>query len=1016
MKCRYRVDGISVCNFENGFLERIIVLTTMDTRDYTKDTMKKIIIIIYSVLFLNSVYAQDTSVIQLTPAEKWADSVLSTLSPEEMIGQLMVVRANNPNQEYFSLIDQYITKYNIGGVTFFGGHPTLQVIQTNKWQSMAKTPLFISIDGEWGPAMRLDSIMAFPYQMTLGALNNDSLIYRMGLEVARQCKRLGIQINFAPVVDINSNPDNPVIHMRSFGENKQDVARKGIMYMKGMQDGGLIVTAKHFPGHGDTGSDSHYTLPLVSHSKARLDSVELYPFRKLIGAGLDGVMIAHLNVPAIEKSGTTASTLSEAVVTGLLRNELGFNGLIVTDALDMKGVTANNSPGQIELEALKAGNDILLLSANVPEGIRRIKQAIDTKEISVDIVREKCRKILIYKYKAGLNVKKTIKTKSLIEDLNTPGTELLARQLFENCVTIVKNDRNLLPLQALDTLRIASVSAGYGKSTLFQERIAFYAPVDHFYLQKNPSEEEISSLLKNLQSYNLVIFSVQNTSIWGGSPYGIANNTVKVLSDLGKSKKVVLDLFASPYALRLFEKLPQPDAIVMSYQDHDLMQDLSAQAIFGGIPVTGKMPVTAGKLYPAGKQFVTEATRLKYTIPEEAGIERKYLEIIDSLVFDGIKKKAFPGCEVWAAKDGKVFLMKSYGCHNYENTTPVRNTDVYDLASLTKAAGSTLAVMKLKDDKKIDIDQQLQFYLPYLKGTTKGTVNIREMMAHQAKLTPWIPFYLYTLKDKKPDTNLYRNSISEDFPVRVAENLYLKKNYNFVIFDSIVSSPMLKTSGYKYSDLGFYFIPEIVKNLVNKPFDEYLISAFYKPMGLSTIGFNPRHRISLDRIPPTEKDTVFRKQLVHGDVHDQGAAMLGGISGHAGLFSDANDLGIIGQMLLNGGTYGGMNYLDPKTIREFTEWQFPLNDNRRGIGFDKPLPEYSSEGPCCKSASKESYGHLGFTGTYIWIDPESKLTYIFLSNRVYPNAENNKLASMNLRPKIHQCIYDAIKKSATFAH
>ncbi|NTV83226.1 MAG: hypothetical protein HGA23_02865 [Bacteroidales bacterium] len=424
--------------------------------------MYKLIISILFTLHISIALTQDNTVNSFSPAERWADSILQTLTTEEMIAQLMVVRANTPNQEYYTVIDQYISKYNIGGVTFFGGHPTLQARQTNKWQSTAKIPLFISIDGEWGPAMRLDSMMAFPYQMTLGAVSNDSLIYKMGLEVARQCKRLGIQINFAPVVDINSNPNNPVIHMRSFGENKEDVARKGIMYMKGMQDGGLIVTAKHFPGHGDTGSDSHYTLPLIAHSKPRLDSLELYPFRKLIEAGLDGIMIAHLNIPSIEKTGNTASTLSEAVVTGLLRNELGFKGLIVTDALDMKGVTLNNAPGEIELEAFKAGNDILLLPNNVPEAIRRLKEAFDKGEISNDQLRERCKKVLLYKYKAGLNRIKPVDTKGLIDDLSNPGTELLCRHLFEESVTIVKNNNNLIPLTSLDTLRIASVSAGPG--------------------------------------------------------------------------------------------------------------------------------------------------------------------------------------------------------------------------------------------------------------------------------------------------------------------------------------------------------------------------------------------------------------------------------------------------------------------------------------------------------------------------------------------------------------------------
>jgi beta-N-acetylhexosaminidase len=977
--------------------------------------MKGFIITSLLSICVTITFAQGTAVKSLSPAETWADSVLSTLTTEEMIGQMMVVRANNPNQEYLSIIESYIKTYDIGGVTFFGGHPTLEAKQTNAWQGMAKTPLFISIDGEWGPAMRLDSILAFPYQMTLGAMSNDSLIYKMGLEVARQCKRLGIQINFAPVVDINSNPDNPVIHMRSFGESPRDVARKGIMYMKGMQDGGLIVTAKHFPGHGDAGTDSHYTLPVIPHTRQRLDSVELYPFRKLIEAGLDGIMIAHLNVPAIEKTPNTPTTLSKAVVTDLLRNELKFNGLIVTDALDMKGVAQNNTPGEIELDAFLAGNDILLLSANVPEAVKRIKQASDQGQISVDQIRERCRKILIFKYKAGLNHLKKVDTRNLVNDLNTVQNELLIRKLFEESATLVRNNKNLLPLTNLDTLNIASLSIGYDKPTAFQDRLGYYAPVSSFSLKKDPTPENLQQLKEKLKSFNLVIISIQNTSIWGGSPYGISDNAVKFISDLSQEKRVVLDLFATPYSLRLFEKLNQPDAIVMSYQDHLLMQDVSAQAIFGGIPFKGKLPVSAGKTYLVKTGVQTESFRLKYVMPEELGINRDNLLPIDSMVNDAIRKKIFPGCEVWAAKDGKVFFMKSYGYHTYNNDIPVSNTDIYDLASLTKVEASTLAVMHLVDDKKLELDQQLQVYLPYLKGTNKGGIVLRDLMAHQARLTPWIPFYTYTLKDKKPDTTYYRSSISEDFPIRVADNMYLKKNYQFVIYDSIAKSPLLKSNGYKYSDLGFYFIPEIVKDLVNKPFDDFVNRTFYRPLGLSTTGFLPRERFSLDRIPPTELDTVFRKQLVHGDVHDQGAAMLGGISGHAGLFSDANDLGIIAQMLLQGGKYGGVTYLDAETIKEFTQWQFPLNDNRRGLGFDKPQQDYSPDGPCCKSASPASYGHSGFTGTYIWIDPETKLTYVFLSNRVYPSAENNKLASSNLRPKIHQVFYDAIKKSTTFA-
>jgi beta-glucosidase-like glycosyl hydrolase/CubicO group peptidase (beta-lactamase class C family) len=975
--------------------------------------LKYFVLLIFTISLL-SAFPQDTNSF-ISPGERWADSVMQSLTMDEMIGQLMIIRANTPGKEYYDVIDQYIRNYNIGGVTFFGGHPSLQARQTNHWQSLAKTPLFISIDGEWGPAMRLDSIMAFPYMMTLGAIENDSLIYQMGLEVARQCKRLGIQINFAPVVDINSNPDNPVIHMRSFGENREDVSRKGIMYMKGMQDGGLIVTAKHFPGHGDTGSDSHYTLPVIAHSRQRLDSVELYPYRQLIGAGLDGIMIAHLNVPSIEKTSNTPSTLSKSIVSDLLRNELGFQGLIVTDALDMKGVTQNNTPGEIEVQALLAGNDILLLSANVPEAINRIKEAIKQGVLTEDMIREHCRRVLSYKYKAGLASIKPVNISGLYNDLNTSEDELLCRELFEESATLIFNNNEIIPLKNLDTLRIASVSTGYGNITPFQDRLACYAPVSSFFLVKEPSDNDIALLMKELEPFNLVIISVQNTSIWGGSPYGISSQVMKFVREVSKSKKTILDLFATPYSLRLLDKFPRAEAIVLSYQDHPLMQDISAQIIFGGIPAIGKLPVTAGS-YSIGTGFKTEAVRLKYTIPEELGIDRKYLLPIDSIIRDAITKKVFPGCQVWAAKNGKVFYMESYGYHTYGKEIPVTNFDLYDLASLTKIAASTLSVMHLTDENKIDIDRQLKDYLPFLENTNKGNIVLRSMMAHQARLKPWIPFYKYTMQGNKLDTAIYQKEISEDFPVRVADNLFIVKNYSNVIFDSIISSPLLKTNSYKYSDLGFYFIPRILQSLVNEPFEEYLSKTFYNPLGLSTMGFLPRQRFELNRITPTEDDKIFRGQIIHGDVHDPGAAMLGGISGHAGLFSDANDLGVIGQMLLQGGIYGSERYLKAETINEFTARQFPLNDNRRGVGFDKPLPEYSSEGPACKSASPASYGHTGFTGTYMWVDPESQLVYVFLSNRVYPDAENNRLASMQIRPKIHQLFYNAIEKSTTFGH
>lgn len=969
------------------------------------------ILIIFYLLASFPFISQAQQLTIFSEEDRWVDSVMRTLSLEEKIGQLMVVRANNPKEGYFSVIDQYIKKYNIGGVTFFGGNPTAQARKTNEWQALAKTPLLISIDGEWGVAMRLDSVNPFPYQMTIGAVPDNELLYQMGLEVARQCKRLGIHMNFAPVVDINSNPKNPVIHMRSFGENRENVTAKGMMYMKGMKDGGLLVTAKHFPGHGDTDADSHHTLPVIAHSRERLDSIELYPFRELIRHGLDGIMIAHLFIPSLDKSPNTPSTLSKSVVNGLLKEEMGFNGLIVTDALDMKGVTQHHRPGEIEWKALLAGNDILLLSASVPEAMNYLVNAVNRGELPEELITERCEKVLRFKYRAGLSNWQPVELRGLVRELNSPGSERIARGLFRQAVTVVKNDEDLIPLRFPDTLKIASVAIGAGSVNRFQDRLCYYAPVELFSLKKDPSDQEIASLMQQLEPCNLVIISLHSTSIWGGSPYGITRQALKFITEAGNKKTVILDLFSSPYALGLLDGKALPDAIVLSYQDHPDMQEVSAQVIFGGSPATGMLPVSAGEAFPLGMGIETAATRLAYGIPEEAGIKREFLSPVDSLVNLCIAQKVFPGCQVWAAKDGVAFYEKSFGYHTYSRETPVRSFDLYDVASLTKITATTLAVMKMVDEGNIDLDQRLQDYLPYLKNTNKGKIIIREMMAHQARLKPWIPFYKFTMLNDQPDPAIYSPVISEDYPVRVAEGLYIARDYDHIIIDSIISSPLNPTGAYKYSDLGFYLLPFIIHQLVFQPFDEYLAQALYRPLGLSTTGFTPRRNFPLDRIVPTEQDMIFRKQLVHGDVHDPGAAMLGGISGHAGIFSNANDLGIIGQMLLNGGNYGGESYIRPETLAEFTKRQFPLIQNRRGIGFDKPLPEHSNDGPACKSASPSSYGHTGFTGTYLWVDPEMGLVFVFLSNRVHPSAENNKLANMNIRANLHQAFYDAIRKS-----
>ncbi|MFH0865788.1 MAG: glycoside hydrolase family 3 N-terminal domain-containing protein [Bacteroidota bacterium] len=943
----------------------------------------------------------------------WVDSVFKTLNPDERITQLFMVSLSTTGDNYyFENVAKTICTYKTGGVIFFKRN----VKKTAKWinalQNQADVPLLVGIDAEWGLSMRLDSTPAFPRQLTLGAIQNDSLIYQMGLEIGKECKRIGVHINFAPVVDINSNPKNPVINSRSFGENKYNVARKGLMYMNGIQDAGILACAKHFPGHGDTDTDSHLALPVIHHSKMMIDTLDLYPFKKLISGNVSSVMVGHLNVPSLDSSKNSISSLSEPIITYLLKKELGFRGLVISDALDMMGVSKTYKNGNAELKALQAGVDILLYPQNIPDALKRIKKAIDSSEISQSIIDEKCKKVLLYKYRAGLASFKPVKIDSLYEDLNSPEAENIQHELYEKSITLVKNDNNLIPLLCIDTLCIASVAIGDSSLKSYQSVLSRYAPVDAYALSKRHKKKEADSLMKMLSNYDLVIISLHNTTNLAYNDFGITQQTIDFIDTLRQSKKIILDFFANPYSLVMLKDTENIESIIVSYQDNAISEMLSAQIIFGGISCDGKLPVTASSEFPLNAGIVSDSVcRLKYTIPQELNISPEDLAQIDSIALKGIKEKAYPGCVVLVAKDGKVFYNKAFGYHTYENKVPMLASDIFDMASITKIAASTLAIMKLYDEVKLNIDMQLGMYLPILKKTNKEHIVIRDLLAHQAKLKAWIPFYKETFKNGKIDTNIYKKVKSEKYPYRVADSLYIRIDYQDSIIHEIIKSPLLKKKEYVYSDMGFYLMMKIVEKLSGEKFEDYLNENFYWPLGMSTAGFKPRERFELSRIVPTELDTAWRKQLVWGDVNDQGAAMMGGVCGHAGLFCNAYDIATLMQMLLQNGEYAGKKYLDSSTIAEFTKCQFPENKNRRGLGFDKPVLDQKESSLNSKSASASSYGHSGFTGTFFWVDPEVNLIYIFLSNRVYPDPNNKKITELGIRPDIHQAIYNAVANS-----
>jgi beta-N-acetylhexosaminidase len=978
--------------------------------------MRKLIFVLLSVFTIISISFIPDKTPQEPPFSTsnnhWADSVFKTLTPDERIAQLFMVAAySNKDKTHFKEIKKLVDDYKIGGLIFFQGGPVRQAILSNCYQSCAQVPLLISMDAEWGLAMRLDSTTKFPRQMTLGAIQNDSLIYQMGVEIARQTKRLGMQVNFAPDIDINNNPKNPVIGNRSFGENKYNVTSKALMYMKGMQDNHVLACGKHFPGHGDTDSDSHKTLPTIKSSRARLDTLELYPFKELIANGLGSMMVAHLSIPALDTTTNQASTLTRKIVTGLLKDTLGFKGLIFTDALNMKGVAKFYKPGEVEVKALIAGNDVLLFPEDVPTGIKEIKAAIERGEITQEEIDAHCMKILQVKQWAGLDHYQKVKLKKLTEDLNTPQAELINRKLTEASLTLLQNKNNLIPLQNLDTLKIASLSLGYKDLNIFQTTLENYSPIIHFGIDKDAKPAAFDSVLMKLKNYNLVLIHINNTNNKPDKDFGLTPQVLKMLQDVMKQNKVIVNVAANPYILEKLDSIQLADAIIMSYEDNDYSESYAAQLIFGGVGASGKLPVTASKYFSIGTGIQTEPVRFKYTIPEELNADIQMLNKIDTIALKGIKDKVYPGCQILVAKDGKVVYQKSFGYHTYENKIPVKNNDLYDLASVTKIAASTASVMKLVDEGKMNVDDHLCTYLPELMGTNKQEISIREMMSHQAGLKDWIPFWTKTVqKNGEYKEGIYNKTPNDFFTKRVAENLYINKNYEDTIYKQIAESPVKEHGTYLYSDLGYYYLKRIIENETGVTEDEFVRSTFYAPLGLTTMGYKPRECFDLNRIIPTEFDAKFRKQLVHGDVHDQGAAMLGGVGGHAGLFSDANDLGVMMQMYMDNGIYGGHRYIDSTTVENFTKCQYCF-ENRRGLGFDKPEMTAGKESPVCLCVTAESFGHTGFTGTMAWADPVNHIVYIFLSNRVYPDAEDNKLAKSGIRGKIHQAIYDAFKSS-----
>lgn len=958
--------------------------------------------------------------------EKWVDSVFNALSEEERLGQLFMLRAHSDKDTaYERQVEDLIRKYKPGGLCFFNptyaGTPEKHAELTNRYQAASpRVPLMIAMDFENGVGMRYKgTALSFPRAMMLGAVQDNRLLYEMGREVARECLRMGVHVNFAPVADINNNPGNPVIGERSYGEDRYNVAAKAFQYMSGLQDGGVMASVKHFPGHGDTDMDSHFDLPLIPFSRARLDSLELYPFKMLAQNGAGSIMVAHLQVNALDARENRPTTLSQMAVAQVLRKEMGFEGLIFTDAMEMEGVKKYFPNGAADVEAFKASNDMSLLPVDVGASIAAIHVALADSSLKREQLWNSVKRILRAKYRLGLTVPQRVDLTNLRRDLNTPEALALKHRMISNAITLVRDEKDLIGFPNLENLKFATLAIGDTNRTVFQTYCGYYAPTSHFNAPKEVSDSLGTRLLDTLRNYDVVLVGLYgirttprpNKAVLNPEPwdtiYGLTQSELAFLRNLNQKNTLALTVFGNPYTYRWMDA---PPLLLQAFTEDPMAQQLAAQSLFGANDLNGIMPVTAAPWarFGQGIKKIFPHKRLGYALPESVGMSTDTLLQMDGIVAEMIGSGAAPGCQVLVAKDNRIVWQKSYGYFTYEQTQQVTNETIFDLASVTKVAATTISMMKLVENKQVSLDAPMSAYVPELGATDKKDLTVREMMVHHAGLQAWIPFYKQTLTaEQMPSSRVYLNTAQPCFEVPVAKDLFMEDAWVDTLWQQIFNSPLSGNKNYKYSDLDFYLCARALNNVSGALVDVYADREFYRPLGLSTTTFNPWKKGLTLRCAPTEEDNYFRRQRLQGYVHDMGAAMLGGVSGHAGLFSNANDLAKIFQMLLNGGSYGWRQYLKPETVREFTT-RYPVS-TRRGIGFDMKELDEKQTANMSALAGEHTFGHLGFTGICAWADPEKDLIFIFLSNRTYPTMENNKLMNGDFRPRLQSVVYKALK-------
>lgn len=930
--------------------------------------------------------------------QKWVDSVFQTLNENEKIGQLFLARiSSHSDDDLIRSFEKKVEAGDLGGVIYTTGSPWKQARLTNRLQQEAKVPLLISLDAAAGLGTLLDSAISFPMPLAQGAISDDSIIYYIALDIGRQLKALGVHMSLSPnATPVYSGSTNSEL---LYGDNPTSVAKKSLLHMKGLHDAGILSCAKYFP------LKSIEVIDQKGQSQITLyhDTLVSAPYLRLFERGLDAVIPDAKDLPMYyePKKPDLKKKLSEASFEqfesgDLLHAPLGYNGVVMIDLHTMSHSTDKFLPGDPGLFAFQTGADLMITEEDPELALRKIKKLLHTEKKYIALLDEKVKKILNLKYDAGLSSIEPVDEQSLYTKLHGVESHLLKSRALRESVTVIRNQDNTLPVVILENKKFVCVATGDSleRADIFHRIVRKYVPADRVFVGDNIVNADLSS------SDVILVALFPTTS------RKALQNLMGLLEGLAAHQQIIVADFGckifEPYASRF-------PAVVTGYSDDLDIVGIVPQVIFGGLPGKGVVPSKYAGV-PSGTSLATaDLDRLSYSYPEDAGIDGESLDRIEKIANEAITSGSTPGCYVLVAKGGKVIYDRAFGHLTYEQKAPVTDETIYDLASLTKVSATLQAVMFMQEHGLIDIYKKLSVYLPELRGTNKKDITIIDILTHQAGLTPFIPLWPLTLEGPAPKPIYYSSQQNVRYPLQIAPTLFgspiLKDSvWSWIIYSKMLEKPVRTPYPYRYSDLGFMMFKQLSERILNQPMEEFLQQNFYEPLGAYSLGYTPLDRFPASLIAPTELDTLFRGGLLIGTVHDERAAMLGGVSGHAGLFGTANDLSKLGQMLLQNGTYGGLHYYKPETVKLFTAKQF--ESSRRGLGWDKPVQsEWNS--PTSRYASPQTFGHTGFTGTCLWVDPEFDLVYIFLSNRVFPD-RSDKLIQTNIRSRIQDVIYEAM--------